>query len=167
MTATPIPRTLELAAYGDMDVSKLVSMPLNRKPIVTKSMSNDKISDLKSALLKKIKNNEKIYWVCPLSRRIEISSIQSVTARLKDLQSYYGNEVVSMIHGKMKNDEKNQIMGKFKLGQTKILIATSVIEVGIDDPDARIIMENTQQGRHIKWTCQMQRALKGMISWMH
>ena len=66
MTATPIPRTLELAAYGDMDISKLVTMPLNRKPIVTKSMSTEKISDLKSALLKKIENNEKIYWVCPL-----------------------------------------------------------------------------------------------------
>ena len=146
MTATPIPRTLELAAYGDMDVSKLVSMPLNRKPIVTKSMSNDKISDLKSALLKKIKNNEKIYWVCPLVEESETSSIQSVSARLKDLQSYYGNEVVSMIHGKMKNDEKNQIMGKFKLGQTKILIATSVIEVGIDDPDATvIIIENSER----------------------
>jgi ATP-dependent DNA helicase RecG len=146
MTATPIPRTLELAAYGDMDVSKLVSMPLNRKPIITKSMSNDKIIDLKSALLKKIKNNEKIYWVCPLVEESETNSIQSVTARLKDLESYYGEELVAMIHGKMKSDEKNQIMDNFKAGKTKILIATSVIEVGIDDPDATvIIIENSER----------------------
>jgi ATP-dependent DNA helicase RecG len=146
MTATPIPRTLELAAYGDMDVSKLVSMPLNRKPIITKSMSNDKIIDLKSALLKKIRNNEKIYWVCPLVEESETNSIQSVTARLKDLESYYGEELVAMIHGKMKSDEKNQIMDNFKAGKTKILIATSVIEVGIDDPDATvIIIENSER----------------------
>ena len=146
MTATPIPRTLELAAYGDMDVSKLVSMPLNRKPIITKSMSNDKIIDLKSALLKKIRNNEKIYLVCPLVEESETNSIQSVTARLKDLESYYGEELVAMIHGKMKSDEKNQIMDNFKAGKTKILIATSVIEVGIDDPDATvIIIENSER----------------------
>ena len=146
MTATPIPRTLELAAYGDMDISKLVTMPLNRKPIVTKSMSTEKISDLKSALLKKIENNEKIYWVCPLVEESNSSSIQSVTNRLQDLQEYYGNDKVSMVHGKMKNEEKNLIMENFKTGKIKILIATSVIEVGIDDPDATvIIIENSER----------------------
>ena len=146
MTATPIPRTLELAAYGDMDISKLVTMPLNRKPIVTKSMSTEKISDLKSALLKKIENNEKIYWVCPLVEESNSSSIQSVTNRLQDLQEHYGNDKVSMVHGKMKNEEKNLIMENFKTGKIKILIATSVIEVGIDDPDATvIIIENSER----------------------
>jgi ATP-dependent DNA helicase RecG len=146
MTATPIPRTLELAAYGDMDISKLVTMPLNRKPITTKSMSTEKISDLKSALLKKIENNEKIYWVCPLVEESITSSIQSVTNRLQDLQEYYGNDKVSMVHGKMNNEEKNLIMKNFKTGKIKILIATSVIEVGIDDPDATvIIIENSER----------------------
>jgi ATP-dependent DNA helicase RecG len=146
MTATPIPRTLELAAYGDMDISKLVTMPLNRKPILTKSMSNDKVDNLKAALLKKIKNDEKIYWVCPLVDESDFNSIQSVTARLKNLEKFYGKNTVGMVHGKMKNDEKNMIMQEFKNGNLKILIATSVIEVGIDVPEATvIIIENCER----------------------
>jgi ATP-dependent DNA helicase RecG len=84
--------------------------------------------------------------VCPLVEESNSSSIQSVTNRLQDLQEHYGNDKVSMVHGKMKNEEKNLIMEKFKTNKIKILIATSVIEVGIDDPDATvIIIENSER----------------------
>ena len=146
MTATPIPRTLELASYGDMDISKIKSKPIHRKDIITKSVNINKIDQLKSALLKKIKSGEKIYWVCPLVDDSDKLELQSVKNRLKDLSSYYSSKDVGMVHGKMKQEEKNEVMSKFKDGDIKILIATSVIEVGIDDPDATLmVIENAER----------------------
>ena len=146
MTATPIPRTLELASYGDMDISKIIEKPKNRKDITTKSININKVDDLKSALLKKIKQNEKIYWVCPLVDESEKMSLQSVNNRLIDLQKSFSKEIVGMIHGRMPQDEKNKIMNNFNNNKLKILIATSVIEVGIDDPEATVmIIENAER----------------------
>ena len=146
MTATPIPRTLELASYGDMDISKIHEKPKNRKNIVTKSVNINKVDDLKLALRKKIKNNEKIYWVCPLVDDSEKLALQSVNSRLSDLRNYFNEREVDMVHGQMSQDQKNKIMANFSSGNTKILIATSVIEVGIDDPDATVmIIENAER----------------------
>ena len=146
MTATPIPRTLELASYGDMDISRIHEKPKNRKEIITKSINIDKVDNLKEALLKKIKNNEKIYWVCPLVDESEKLALQSVNNRLNDLKNYYKTDNVDMIHGQMPQEQKNEIMSNFSIGKTKILIATSVIEVGIDDPEASVmIIENAER----------------------
>ena len=146
MTATPIPRTLELASYGDMDISKIHEKPKNRKNIITKSVNINKVEDLKLALRKKIKNNEKIYWVCPLVDDSEKLALQSVNSRLSDLRNYFNEGEVDMVHGQMSQDQKNKIMANFSSGNTKILIATSVIEVGIDDPDATVmIIENAER----------------------
>ena len=146
MTATPIPRTLELASYGDMDITKIVQKPKNRKPIITKSINLNKIDSLKEALIKKLKQQEKIYWVCPLVDESDKMDLQSVNQRVLDIQKYYKDFNVEMVHGQMKQEEKNKIMDNFKNFKTQILVATSVIEVGIDDPDATvIIIENSER----------------------
>ena len=146
MTATPIPRTLELASYGDMDISKIKEKPKNRKDIITRSINIEKVDDLKKALLKKLSDNEKIYWVCPLVDDSEKISLQSVNSRLSDLKKFFKFDEVDMIHGQMSQDQKNKIMKSFSKGDIKILIATSVIEVGIDDPDATVmIIENSER----------------------
>ena len=146
MTATPIPRTLELASYGDMDITKIMQKPKNRKPIITKSINLNKIESLKEALIKKLKQQEKIYWVCPLVDESDKMDLQSVNQRVLDIQKYYKDFNVEMVHGQMKQEEKNKIMDNFKNFKTQILVATSVIEVGIDDPDATvIIIENSER----------------------
>ena len=146
MTATPIPRTLELAAYGDMDISRIHEKPKDRKEIITKSINIDKVDKLKEALLKKIKNKEKIYWVCPLVEDSEKLELQSVNNRLNDLKNYFNKNDVDMIHGQMTQEQKNKIMSNFSNGKIKILIATSIIEVGIDDPEATVmIIENAER----------------------
>ena len=146
MTATPIPRTLELAAYGDTDISKIMEKPKNRKEINTKSINITKVEDLKESLNKIISKGEKIYWVCPLVDESEKLQLQSVNERLKDLRSYYSDYSVEIVHGQMQQEDKNSVMQKFKSGKVNILVATSVIEVGIDDPDATvIIIENAER----------------------
>ena len=146
MTATPIPRTLELAAYGDTDISKIMEKPKNRKEINTKSINITKVEDLKESLNKIISKGEKIYWVCPLVDESEKLQLQSVNERLKDLRNYYSDYSVEIVHGQMQQEDKNSVMQKFKSGKVNILVATSVIEVGIDDPDATvIIIENAER----------------------
>ena len=146
MTATPIPRTLELAAYGDTDISKIMEKPKNRKEINTKSINITKVEDLKKSLNKIINKGEKIYWVCPLVDESEKLQLQSVNERLKDLRNYYSDYSVEIVHGQMQQEDKNSVMQKFKSGKVNILVATSVIEVGIDDPDATvIIIENAER----------------------
>ena len=146
MTATPIPRTLELAAYGDTDISKIMEKPKNRKEINTKSINITKVEDLKESLNKIISKGEKIYWVCPLVDESEKLQLQSVNERLKDLRCYYSDYSVEIVHGQMQQEDKNSVMQKFKSGKVNILVATSVIEVGIDDPDATvIIIENAER----------------------
>ena len=146
MTATPIPRTLELAAYGDTDISKIMEKPKNRKEINTKSINITKVEDLKKSLNKIIDKGEKIYWVCPLVDESEKLQLQSVNERLKDLRNYYSDYSVEIVHGQMQQEDKNSVMHKFKSGKVNILVATSVIEVGIDDPDATvIIIENAER----------------------
>ncbi len=146
MTATPIPRTMELAAYGDMDISKISEKPKNRKEIITKSININKIDQLKESLTKILNKKQKIYWVCPLIDESEKLQLQSVNSRVNDLKKYYSSNNVGLVHGQMSQDEKNDVMSKFKDNKIDILVATSVIEVGIDDPDATVmIIENSER----------------------
>ena len=139
MSATPIPRTLTLAAYGDMDESKITEKPLGRLPIITTSLTLSKTEILIQRLKNKLKNNEKTYWVCPLIQESEESDLKAANERYKSLINKF-NEKVLLIHGQLKEKEKETIMEKFKNEDYKILVSTTIIEVGIDVPDANIII---------------------------
>lgn len=149
MTATPIPRSLTLTMFGDMACSKLVSKPMNRKPIITLSISNSKITDVIYSLEKRILSGEKIYWVCPLidqnQEPVVERAIFDTNARAATINQIYP-DIVGILHGKMNSNQKDYVMQQFKDGDIKILIATTIVEVGIDIPEATlIIIENAEQ----------------------
>ena len=148
MSATPIPRSLMMTFYGDMEISILDEKPQNRIAIDTRIISQDKEAEILQAIARAIKNEEKIYWICPLINEPEIdeenlaekNDISNVSTRYEQFCKEFGKEKVGLIHGKMKEKEKDQIMGEFIKGAMKILVATTVIEVGIDVSDATIIV---------------------------
>ncbi len=141
MTATPIPRTLALTYYGDMDVSVLDEKPMNRKPITTAIACTSKMREVLTSVKNAVDKNNKIYWVCPLVEESEASDLAAATDRYNRLSKIFPDKV-GLIHGKMKQNEKDAVMNEFAKpdGKIKILIATTVIEVGIDVPDANIII---------------------------
>lgn len=140
MTATPIPRTLVLTAYGDMEVSKLDEKPPGRQPIQTNALSSDRIEELIARIYTAVQHGKKIYWICPLVEESEEVQATAAGDRFKDLQSRMGKENIGLVHGRMTVDEKNQAMADFKKGKTRVLVATTVIEVGVDVPDATIMV---------------------------
>ncbi len=142
MTATPIPRTLALTIYGDMEVSTIKEKPKNRKDIITSSLQKEKFNELVSRMKEKIKDGEKIYWICPLIEESENLPATPLFQRYEEFKSFFAEDEIGFIHGKLSEDEKDKIMEEFgkKDGSVKILIATTVIEVGIDVPDATIIV---------------------------
>lgn len=152
MTATPIPRSLTLTMFGDMLSSKLTEKPKGRLPIQTNVMARMRIDEVQRAIERKLDANEKVYWVCPLIEKGDESDeendnshLMDVYARAKSLEELYPGSV-GIVHGKMKATEKDEIMQNFKSGKFKILVATTVIEVGIDVPDATlIIIENAEK----------------------
>ena len=149
MTATPIPRSLTLTMFGDMACSKLIGKPLGRLPIITNSIPKTRLEETMESLQRKLDIGEKIYWICPLIEKDEENEenehLIDVTKRAKTLEAIYPG-MVGIVHGKMKNDVKDQIMQQFKNGDLKILVATTVIEVGIDVADATlIIIENAEK----------------------
>jgi ATP-dependent DNA helicase RecG len=159
MTATPIPRSLTLTMFGDMSVSQLKTKPRNRLPIITSAISSEKRFEVITSLNKKLQLGEKIYWVCPLidksdetlktifseEENPDLSLFSDVSTRFIELDKAYPNQV-AMIHGKMKAALKDQVMQEFKNGKVRILVATTVIEVGIDVPDSNlIIIENAEK----------------------
>ncbi len=146
MSATPIPRTLTLAAYGDMKESKLIEKPLGRKPIITSSLSLKKENQLINRIKEKIKNSSsKFYWVCPLIEESEELDLKAAEERYKILKKYFKNKVLLM-HGRLSEIEKEEIMTKFKNEDYKILVSTTVIEVGVDIPSATtIVIEHAER----------------------
>ncbi|MFV9930198.1 MAG: ATP-dependent DNA helicase RecG [Rickettsia endosymbiont of Haemaphysalis japonica] len=151
MTATPIPRSLALTMFGDMTISKLMGKPKSRLPIATNTMSVNKIEHIIAAINKKLIADERVYWICPLIEQgaqetpEEDSLLMDVMNRFNSIDNIYQG-YTGIIHGKMKNEQKDQIMKQFKEGEIKILVATTVIEVGIDIPEATlIIIENAEQ----------------------
>lgn len=142
MTATPIPRTLALTSYGDMDISLLDEKPANRQPIETKVISADKVLDVMQKLHQKIQNTEEktqVYWVCPLVEESEKSDLMAAEKRYESLQEIFGKKA-GLVHGKMKGQEKDAIMQAFSKGEIDVLVATTVIEVGVDVPSATIMV---------------------------
>lgn len=139
MSATPIPRTLSMAIYGDMDMSILDEKPEGRKPIETRAFSLERLGEIEAAVARAIKNDDRVYWVCPLVEEIEDSAKSAAIARYEDLHHHFGGKV-ALIHGRLKPAEKDLAMEKFKSGEAKILVATTVIEVGVDVPEASVMV---------------------------
>ncbi len=145
MSATPIPRTMMLTIYGDMDVSRLTEKPKNRLPILTYSKPEKKIDELIKIIKKNLTQNNQVFWVCPLINESQILDYSSVNKRFDWLKEKFPNEI-SILHGELKQNEKDLVLEKFLKRKTKILVSTTVIEVGIDFPDANlIIIENANK----------------------
>ena len=145
MSATPIPRTLSLAAYGDMDETRITEKPIGRKNIITTSLIFSKEKILIERLKEKLNKDEKIYWICPLVEESEELDLKAATIRFQSLNRIFKNKVL-LIHGRLKEREKENIMEKFKYENYKILVATTVIEVGIDIKNATtIIIEHAER----------------------
>jgi ATP-dependent DNA helicase RecG len=139
MTATPIPRTLVLAYFGDMEVSKLDEKPANRLPIQTNALPIARLDELMARMGQALKRGDKAYWVCPLVEDSDELDVTSAETRFKALSDRFGDRV-GLVHGRLKPAEKDAGMAAFKEGKTRILVATTVIEVGVDVPDATIII---------------------------
>ncbi|TXI00749.1 MAG: ATP-dependent DNA helicase RecG, partial [Rhizobium sp.] len=139
MTATPIPRTLVLAAFGDMDVSKLTEKPAGRKPIQTITIPNERTGDIVARLRSALSEGKKAYWICPLVEESEESDLMSVEERHETLTKALGPGI-GLIHGRMSGPEKDAVMMAFKNGEIRLLVATTVVEVGVDVPDATIMV---------------------------
>jgi ATP-dependent DNA helicase RecG len=139
MTATPIPRTLTLAQYGEMDVSRLDEMPPGRQPIETSVISEERLGEVVGGLGRHLANGGQAYWVCPLVEESEKSDLAAAEARAAELQAHFGDKV-GLIHGRMKGPEKDAVMARFSAGELGVLVATTVIEVGVDVPNATLIV---------------------------
>jgi ATP-dependent DNA helicase RecG len=140
MTATPIPRTLTLTAYGDMDVSRLLDKPPGRQPIATRIIDLARLDEVIAGVGRQLEAGAQVYWVCPLVEESEKSDLAAVTARAAVLAERFGAGKVGLIHGRLKPAEKDKIMAAFAAGETRLLVATTVIEVGVDVPAATLMI---------------------------
>lgn len=141
MTATPIPRTLAITAFGEMDVSVIDEMPKGRKPIKTRWVKHEQLDQVLSWVKDQIKNGAQIYVVSPLIEESESLDLKNASALEKELKDYFADSAaVALMHGRMKNDEKEAIMQAFKKGAVDILVSTTVIEVGVNVPNATIMI---------------------------
>ena len=139
MTATPIPRTLLMTQYGDLDVSKLTEKPAGRKPIKTTSPALGRLEDVIDGLRRAIAQGAQIYWVCPLIETSDVSDLAAAEARHAHLTQVFG-PIAGLLHGGMKGADKDAVMAEFSGGKLQILVATTVIEVGVNVPNATIMV---------------------------
>ena len=140
MTATPIPRSLALASYGDMDISVLDEKPAGRKPIRTALISSTRFDEVVAHLVAAVADGRQAYWVCPLVEDSELVDYASAEARFATLRAALGDGVVGLVHGQMAPVDKDAAMARFVAGQTAVLVATTVIEVGVNVPNATIMV---------------------------
>ncbi|OQM73486.1 ATP-dependent DNA helicase RecG [Manganibacter manganicus] len=139
MTATPIPRTLVLTAFGDMDVSKLTEKPAGRQPIRTVTLPLERLDELVGRIRDAVADGQKIYWICPLVEESEEIKLMAAEDRFASLKPVFDDRI-GLVHGRMKGAEKDEAVRAFKEGETRVLVATTVIEVGVDVPDATIMV---------------------------
>ncbi len=139
MTATPIPRTLMLTAYGDMDVSRLTEKPAGRLPVDTRILPADRLGEVTAALKRSIASGARVYWVCPLVEESESLDVAAAEDRFAELERAFG-ERVGLVHGRMKGKDKDAAMAAFAGGEVDVLVATTVIEVGVDVPQATVMV---------------------------
>jgi ATP-dependent DNA helicase RecG len=139
MTATPIPRTLMLTAYGDMDVSQLHEKPAGRQPIKTTTVSLNRLDDVVGAVRRRVSEGGRAYWVCPLVEESDVLDVAAAEDRHRSLTQVFGDKV-GLVHGRMKGPEKDKAMAAFAAGELSVLVATTVIEVGVDVPEATVMV---------------------------
>jgi ATP-dependent DNA helicase RecG len=139
LTATPIPRTLVLTFFGDMDVSELREKPAGRQPIDTRTIPLERVGEVEDAIGRALDEGKRAYWVCPLVEESEKIDLAAAEARYEELRKRFGGKV-DLVHGRMKGAEKDAAMARFAAGETQLLVATTVIEVGVDVPEATIMV---------------------------
>ena len=139
MTATPIPRTLTLTHYGEMDVSRLDEMPPGRRPVETRVLSEERLPEVVDALGRHLAARRQAYWVCPLVEENETSDLAAAEERAQLLRMRFGDKV-GVVHGRMKGPDKDAVMDAFQRGEIAVLVATTVIEVGVDVPEATLMI---------------------------
>jgi ATP-dependent DNA helicase RecG len=144
MTATPIPRTLLLSLHGDLDVSQLTEKPAGRKPIATRAVPQERIEEIVDALHRALREGAQAYWVCPAVESETAREMTAAEERAAHLRQFFG-ERVGLVHGRMAGAEKDAAIAAFTARETSILVATTVIEVGVNVPDATVmIIENAE-----------------------
>ncbi len=146
MTATPIPRSLALAQYGDMDVSVLDEKPPGRTPVTTALVATSKMDQVVDRLRAAVAEGRQCYWVCPLVEESEVSDKTAAEDRFKRLRAALGEGAVGLVHGQMPPADKDAAMARFVAGETKVLVATTVIEVGVNVPNASIMVIERAEG---------------------
>ena len=139
LTATPIPRTLVLTYFGDMDISELREKPAGRQPIDTRTIPLSRLDEVEDAVGRAIAAGSRAYWVCPLVEESEKSDLAAAEERYEELRKRFG-KAVDLVHGRMKGAEKDAAMARFSAGETQLLVATTVIEVGVDVPEATVMV---------------------------
>ena len=139
LTATPIPRTLVLTYFGDMDISELREKPAGRQPIDTRTIPLDRLEEVEEAIGRALAEDKRAYWVCPLVEESEKSDLAAAEARYEELRAKFG-AAVDLVHGRMKGTDKDAAMARFAAGDSKLLVATTVIEVGVDVPEATVMV---------------------------
>jgi ATP-dependent DNA helicase RecG len=139
LTATPIPRTLVLTYFGDMDVSELREKPAGRQPIDTRTVPLSRLDEVEEAVGRALGAGQRAYWVCPLVEESEKSDLAAAQERYEELRKRFGN-TVDLVHGRMKGADKDAAMARFAAGETQLLVATTVIEVGVDVPEATVMV---------------------------
>ncbi|MBS1302807.1 ATP-dependent DNA helicase RecG [Loktanella sp. SALINAS62] len=140
MTATPIPRSLSLTQFGEMDLSVLDEKPPGRTPVTTALVSTDRMDQVVERLRTAVSEGRQAYWVCPLVEESEVSDMTAAEDRFKRLRAALGEGIVGLVHGQMLPADKDAAMARFVAGDTKVLVATTVIEVGVDVPNASIML---------------------------
>src|SRR4030088_1359861 len=148
LSATPIPRTLVLTYFGDMDVSELREKPAGRQPIDTRTVPNSRLDEVIEAVGRALNAGKLVYWICPLVEESEAEGIEhltNATERFESLQKRFG-ERVGLVHGQMRGPDKDRVMAQFAAGEIGVLVATTVVEVGVDVPAATImVIENAER----------------------
>lgn len=139
MTATPIPRTLVLTLFGDMDSSELREKPPGRQEIDTRALPLDRLDDVVAGIHRALNVGAQAYWICPLVEESETSDLTAATERFESLQSHFGNQV-DVVHGRMSGAAKDAAMARFSAGETRILVATTVVEVGVNVTNATLMI---------------------------
>ena len=146
MSATPIPRTLAMNYFADMDISIINEMPPGRKSIITKIFSSEKRNQILDTINQNCLSGNQVYWVCPLIEESETLQLETAEQTFQDLSNYFVNHKVGLIHGRLPSNEKKEIMEEFKKNIIKIIVATTVIEVGVDVPNATLmVIENAER----------------------
>ncbi len=140
MTATPIPRTLSMSYYADLDVSVIDELPPGRTPVVTKLVSDQRREEILQRVREACQTGSQAYWVCPLIEESEVLQLQTATEIFGNLQQNFLDLSVGLVHGRMKSAEKQAVMQAFAAGETQLLVATTVIEVGVDVPNASLMV---------------------------